>query len=265
MVNYQMGKIYKIVDNTNENIYIGSTSEPTLAKRLANHLRSYKYYLTHKTHYISSFKIIENGDYEIVLLETYPCNLKDELKARERYYIETLNCVNKYIPTRTREEYREEHKEDKKAYDQIYKAENKEKISEYRLEYYQNNKDYFKQKNDEYYEQNKEQLKIEKHQYYIDNRREKILEQRRNYTLEQKKLLSETSLKYYHANKEIIAIKKRKYNEEHKEMHREKQAEKCQCECGAIITNGSRYLHLKSKSHFNKLNMNINNGAFLSI
>ena len=236
MVNYQMGKIYKIVDNTNENIYIGSTSEPTLAKRLANHLRSYKYYLTHKTYYISSFKIIENGDYEIVLLETYPCDLKDELKARERHYIETLNCVNKNIPTRTPEEYRNviEHKEE------------------------------HKRKNDEYYEQNKERLKSEKLQYYFDNR-EKILEQKRNCTLEQKKVLAEKSLQYYHANKEKESERKRKYNEEHKETLREKQSEKCQCNCGAIITNGSRYLHLKSKSHFNKLNMNISNGAFLSI
>ena len=34
VVNYQLGKIYKIVDNTNGNIYIGSTCETTLARRL---------------------------------------------------------------------------------------------------------------------------------------------------------------------------------------------------------------------------------------
>ena len=45
MVNYQLGKIYKIVDNTNNNIYIGSTCEPTLARRLSNHICVYKKYL----------------------------------------------------------------------------------------------------------------------------------------------------------------------------------------------------------------------------
>ena len=41
MPNYQLGKIYKIVDNTNNNIYVGSTCEPTLARRLSSHVRDY--------------------------------------------------------------------------------------------------------------------------------------------------------------------------------------------------------------------------------
>lgn len=35
MVNYSFAKVYKIVDNTNGNIYVGSTCEPTLARKLA--------------------------------------------------------------------------------------------------------------------------------------------------------------------------------------------------------------------------------------
>jgi hypothetical protein len=42
MPNYQLGKIYKIVDNTNNNIYVGSTCEPTLARRLSGHTRNFK-------------------------------------------------------------------------------------------------------------------------------------------------------------------------------------------------------------------------------
>ena len=45
MPNYQNGKIYQIIDNTNNNIYIGSTCEPTLARRLSGHVRKYKSYL----------------------------------------------------------------------------------------------------------------------------------------------------------------------------------------------------------------------------
>ena len=127
MVNYLNGKIYKIVDHTNGNIYIGSTAEPTLAKRLSNHLRIYKYYLAHDTNYRTSFDIFKNGNYSIVLLEKFPCKTKDELKARERYYIEKLECVNRNIPNRTPEEYRETHKEEKKEYNRKYKEEHKEK------------------------------------------------------------------------------------------------------------------------------------------
>jgi hypothetical protein len=95
MVNYLLGKIYKIVDNTNNNNYIGSTCEPILARRLAGHVGSYKSYLNGKCGYITSFKVLENGNFNIVLLEEYPCDTKDQLLARERHYIDTTDCVNK--------------------------------------------------------------------------------------------------------------------------------------------------------------------------
>ena len=52
--------------------------------------------------------------------------------ARERYYIESLKCVNKQFPGRTQKEYREVNKEDKKQYDAQYRNENKEAILEKR-------------------------------------------------------------------------------------------------------------------------------------
>ena len=57
MVNYQLGKIYKLVDNTNGNIYIGSTCKPYLSSRLAAHKTDYNYYLNGKNNYITSFEI----------------------------------------------------------------------------------------------------------------------------------------------------------------------------------------------------------------
>lgn len=128
MVNYSQAKIYKIVDNTNGTIYVGSTCEPTLARRLAGHVGSYKSYLNGQYHYVTSFKILENNNYEIVLLEKCDgVTSKDELKLRERHYIETLTCVNKYIPLRTTKEYYETHKEKKRENDKIWREANKEK------------------------------------------------------------------------------------------------------------------------------------------
>ena len=67
MVNYQLGKIYKIVDNTNGNIYIGSTCKPYLSSRLAGHKADYNNYLLGLRQHITSFEILKNGDYNIVL------------------------------------------------------------------------------------------------------------------------------------------------------------------------------------------------------
>jgi hypothetical protein len=64
MVNYQNGKIYKIVSG--DLIYIGSTCEPTLARRLAKHKINYKSYLNCKYHFTTSFNVIRNNDYKIV-------------------------------------------------------------------------------------------------------------------------------------------------------------------------------------------------------
>ena len=111
MPNYELGKIYKIIDNTNNNIYVGSTCEPTLASRLARHTFDYKYYKLGKTHYITSFKILENNDYSIILIENYPCENKDQLTQRERHFIEMLECVNKRVEGRSKKEYRDAHKE----------------------------------------------------------------------------------------------------------------------------------------------------------
>jgi hypothetical protein len=101
-MDYKNGKIYKIVDKTNGNMYIGSTCQKTLAQRFSQHKSNYR--LKNRV-YTSSFEIIKNGNCEIVLIENYPCDNKDELHARERYYIEISNCVNKVIPIKNIKNY----------------------------------------------------------------------------------------------------------------------------------------------------------------
>jgi hypothetical protein len=65
---------------------------------------------------------LKNNNYDIILLENVSCINKDELKARERFYIETLECVNKVIPGRTNQEYAADHKEQRKEYYEKHKA-----------------------------------------------------------------------------------------------------------------------------------------------
>ena len=95
MPDYQLGKIYKIECNVTGKVYIGSTCEPTLARRLTKHISSYKRYLNGTHSYVSSFEVLVSGNYDIVLIESYPCDTKDELHARERYQTNNIECVNK--------------------------------------------------------------------------------------------------------------------------------------------------------------------------
>ena len=143
MPNYQNSKIYKIIDNTNGNNYIGSTTL-ALSKRLAHHRGAYKIFLRTDKGYITSFEILKNENFDIVLLEEVNCENKEQLHAKERHYIESIICI-KYIPTRTREEYKETNKDiiierNKKLY-----VLNKEKVQVRSKERYElNKKRYFR-------------------------------------------------------------------------------------------------------------------------
>lgn len=139
MVNYQLGKIYKIVCNVTGQVYVGSTCEPTLAKRLSKHVDSYRCWLGGKSHYVTSFKVLENYDFDIVLLENYPCSSKDELFVRERYFTNEIDCVNKCKnqgllielgKKEYRKQYLEQHEHEIKQSKKIYYDKNRIQLIE---------------------------------------------------------------------------------------------------------------------------------------
>ncbi len=93
------GKIYSIVCKTTGRHYVGSTCS-TLQKRLKEHERYFKNKRT-----CTSWKVLENNNYEIVLLEESKYETRKELYKREAYfilknrnYINRNNCVNWHIP-----------------------------------------------------------------------------------------------------------------------------------------------------------------------
>lgn len=110
MPDYQLSKVYQIVCLTTGDKYIGSTTQKTLAVRLASHKSKFNYWKKGTHHFVTSFVILERGNYQIELLETCPCNSKDELNAREGHYIRTIDCVNRCIAGRTKPEYYEDNK-----------------------------------------------------------------------------------------------------------------------------------------------------------
>ena len=140
-------KIYKIVDNTNDDIYIGSTCD-SLKRRLTNHKCDYKCFLKGLRNNIKSFDILKNDDYKIELLEACEVKTKDELLARERYFIENNECINKNIPGRTIKEYYIDNKDKIKEYKKAYYIDNKDKIKEYKKAYRDTNKEKINEKFD---------------------------------------------------------------------------------------------------------------------
>lgn len=111
MVNYQNGKIYKIASYQTDDVYYGSTTQP-LYSRKAKHKHGNK----NKGKETTAKDILKFDDAYIELVENFPCDNKEELLKRERFYIQSNDCVNKYIPGRTNKEYREDNKEHLKEY-----------------------------------------------------------------------------------------------------------------------------------------------------
>ena len=124
MVNYQLGKVYKITSYSGDKVYIGSTALPRLCTRFQTHVQDYKKWQRDNSRgKIRSFELFDEYGYDncqITLLENVPSNNKDELRIRERFYIESIECINKNIPGRTKQEY-----------EKLYREDNKEVITEY--------------------------------------------------------------------------------------------------------------------------------------
>jgi hypothetical protein len=176
-IDYSKGKIYRIVCDTTGLVYIGSTVE-TLSNRLSKHKNKYKCYLKGNTNFVTSFDILKNDNYKIILINNYPCNNKEELEREERKYIESIECVNKFIPGRTRKEYCEDNKEYIKERQKEYCETNKDKISEKRKIYYENNKNKIREKRKIYYENNESKIKERSKEYQSKNK-DKIKENKK--------------------------------------------------------------------------------------
>ena len=112
VVDYANAKIYKIVSERTDRVYIGSTVN-SLNKRFRNHRSVYNSLLRGKCLQCSSSFIMRHGDARIELLETFPCENKLQLTKREGELIlqNTPNAVNILIPGRDMKEVQRLHKQ----------------------------------------------------------------------------------------------------------------------------------------------------------
>ena len=151
MPEYKNGKIYKITGGGLT--YIGSTTQ-SLSQRLTQHRSNFKRFNEGKG-VCPNYKVLKSGDYQITLIEDCPCERKEQLLMRERFWIENTPCINITHPLRTSQEHHRD---------------NKETINERHRITYHNNIDRENERNKMYYHNNKEKEKERKAKFYQENK-----------------------------------------------------------------------------------------------
>ena len=221
MVNYKNGKIYKLVNDELNLTYYGSTSNE-IRKRLNEHKSRAKV-----SNNCTSHKLFESGICKIYLVEKFPCEDKIELSQRERFYIENNECVNKFIPGRTKKEYHQDYKEIIAHKAKIYNQKNKAILAQKAKEYYQNNIEEKKQKAREYkqnnkhiakewYQNNKEIILQKQKEWYQNNK-----EETKQYQKEYRQKNLQKAREYRQNNKEKIAHRKKEYYQKNKQKNKQ--------------------------------------------
>jgi hypothetical protein len=159
MPDYKKGKIYRIVCNTTGLVYIGSTTQ-TLDARLAIHKSKIE------KHIYSSYRVMENNNYKMELIEHYPCENNEQLRIREEFHCSKTDCVNiirPYISEDTRlEEARTRANE--------YRVKFPEKVKAKKQQDYESNREVYIQRASKWRLENSEKYKEGNRQRHMENR-----------------------------------------------------------------------------------------------
>ena len=123
------GKIYKITNDYNDEVYVGSTCD-LLTKRFSNHKKGINCKTKQNRPIYKLMNEIGFERFRIELIEDYPCTDKYELRQREAYYIREIGTLNSKIECRTQKQYQEDNKEQIQKNKQEYYEANKDKLLE---------------------------------------------------------------------------------------------------------------------------------------
>jgi Uri superfamily endonuclease len=147
MPDYKKSKIYKIVNDVNDNFYIGSTIQ-SLHKRLNEHKSKHNKCMSKNLG-------VDMKECKIILVEAFECENRQELLKKEREYFDKykLECKDTFINKVKPFLYQEE----KDKYNKEYSTTNKR--LEYIKKFNADNKDKLKEKNKQYRIKNKDKIK----------------------------------------------------------------------------------------------------------
>ena len=185
MTKYANGKIYKMLNTIDDNVYIGSTIQP-LSKRMWRHKEDAKRQGKCKVH--QHMNNIGHECFCIELIELCPCNSREGLLAKEGEWIRKIGTLNSRIAGRSKTQHRADNIDKINEYDRTrYKdnetrqsecktrtkqwtIDNKEHAKEYNKEWRENNKEYKSQKDKQYREDHKEQMRDKQKKWREENR-----------------------------------------------------------------------------------------------
>ena len=250
--NYQNGKIYCIRNTKSNDIYVGSSCEPYSSKRMVKHRSNAKNERDRNMLLYQKMNDLGIENFYIELIENYPCESKDQLRAREKHYIREMATLNKRIETRTDKEWREDNKEYIQEWKKQHYENNKDEINKKSKQYREENKDKIKQRSKNYYEQNKEQIKARVNEYKAENT-DVIKQRKKDYYEENKEYIKQKTKKNREDNPEADKQRKKDYYERNKaeliKKSNERDKAKMTCECGEVICKGSKSKHIKRQRH----------------
>lgn len=169
MPDYALGKIYKIISDQTDQMYVGSTAQKLLSHRMGEHKKDYMKSAKGNCK-ISSQEIIKFDDARIILIESFPCTSRDELRAREQYWLDihhtlSVNKQKAHVGDDKEAYYAQQKKQNhianKEKYNKIsreYHEVHREELKIASKAYYTVHKDTFKQKSKQNYINEKEHL-----------------------------------------------------------------------------------------------------------
>ena len=215
-MDYKNGKIYKILNDNTDDVYVGSACQP-LSKRMAEHRGALNKKACSNFKIYNKMKEIGKEHFYTELIEEFPCDNVEQLRAREGYYIRQIATLNKLVAGRTKEEFEEYRHEAKKEYGRKYRKEHcdAEKQKTY---------------NEKYKSEHKEEIKDQRKKHYDDNKEE----------------IKEKQMKYYVANRETRLDKMNEYRL--RNVDKIKESHTCAV-CGGKYQNKSKHAHFRTTKH----------------
>jgi hypothetical protein len=168
-MDYSKGKIYQILNHVNDDIYIGMTCQ-LLSQRMRDHrCRT----VSNKHEHIPLYKTMRDlglNNFYIELIENFPCENKEQLKAREGYWIREKGTLNKVISGRGRREYYIDNKNRILDRDHDRYLAKKDEILKQKKVYYENNVEEILNKKKDYRNEHREEIRAQYKEFYEKNK-----------------------------------------------------------------------------------------------
>ena len=216
-MDYQNGKIYKILNIVDDDCYVGSTTQ-ALSKRMSKHRKDMNSDMKKNRLLYTKMRLLGVDSFYIELIEDFPCESVEQLRQREGHFIRDMGTLNHIIAGRTKKDWTLENHDHKKELDRIR---------------YMNNHEAELAKRQEYREHNKEKISEMKKEHYEENK-ERILEKQKE---------------YYESNKDVVLERNKNYRERNKNKIKQWESTKILCCCGVEYTQTHKMRHCRTLRH----------------